>query len=58
MDETTCLAQVLYTAEFDDDSKTQIFSALVDWWFGRFKYNEAMQDLRGALVSSSIGLYG
>lgn len=50
--------QVLYTAEFDDDSKTQIFSALVDWWFGRFKYNEAMQGLRAALVSSSIGLYG
>lgn len=29
---------VLYVAEFDDASKTQVFSALVDWWFARAKW--------------------
>eukprot|EP00798_Chlamydomonas_sp_ICE-L_P021154 gene21154-28043_t len=48
---------VLHITEFDDKSKTQIFSSLVDWWFLRSKYSEDLVSKRDALVAASLDLY-
>ncbi|GAX82307.1 hypothetical protein CEUSTIGMA_g9736.t1 [Chlamydomonas eustigma] len=49
---------VLYTAEFDDASKTTIFTALVEWWFSRCKYQDHLIEMKSPLVAASIALYG
>lgn len=45
---------VMHVTEFDDASKTQIFSALVDWWFVRCKFGEELTRMRDGLVAASL----
>ncbi|KAF5834888.1 hypothetical protein DUNSADRAFT_8192 [Dunaliella salina] len=48
---------VVHVTEFTDNSKTQIFRTLVDWWFAAASLDEELQWMREPLVSASLSVY-